>query len=87
MMQLLHALHFIAAHHNFTNQARHLKGSLNNTADFLSRNIGTDIFLHSFQGTSHPSPVPLDLQLLLPEATDWLAVTWRQQFTNSIARV
>ena len=59
-MQLLRALHFIPAYHNFIYQAHRLKGSLNITADFLSRNIVTDTFLHLFQGTPHPSPVPLD---------------------------
>ena len=88
MVQLLHILHLIAAHHKFTYQARHLKGSLNITADFLSQNVVTGTFLHLFQGTLYPSPVPLDLlQILLPEAKNWLAVTWRQQFTNSITRV
>ena len=87
MMQLVRALHYIAATHNFVYRAQHLKGTLNVIADSLSRTPVTSDFLHSFQANPSPSPVPLELlNLLAHNQTDWLAPDWRRRFTSFIVR-
>lgn len=87
IMHLLRALHFIAAHHQFSYQASHIRGSSNIIADSLSRETVSMTFLLSFQADAEPSPFPWDLmQLLLNREVCWWTLDWRQLFANSIRR-
>ena len=83
VMHLMKCLHFLSARRAFRLSAEHIKGSLNEVADALSRDS-----LSSFQAlypsadrepTSMP---PLLLDLLLGSKPDWLSVSWTALFSS-----
>ena len=83
VMHLMRCLHFLSARYDFRLSAEHIKGSLNEAADALSRN-----FLSTFQtlqpsASKEPTIIPpLLLDILIGSKPDWLSTTWTSLFSS-----
>ena len=84
VMHPMRCVHFLAARYEFRLSAKHLKGSLNEAADALSRNLfSTFQELHP-SADEEPTPIPpILLDILIGSKPDWLSTTWTHLF-NSI---
>ena len=85
IMQLLRCLHFYCAELGITLTATHLRGSLNQVADAISRNNLS--FFHVLVPQASATPrtlLPSLVQLLLEESVDWTSRRWRRLFHSSL---
>lgn len=81
VMHLLRALWFFAAHYDITIMIEHIAGSLNQTADHLSRdNIKKFFQLHP-QAEQNPTHLPAELLELISETPDWTSQKFTQLFS------
>ena len=81
VMQLLRALHFVAAKYQFTFTAEHILGSDNPVADAISRDSVPKAFSLSPQLEQVPDHVPAAIiRLLRAPSLDWTSDDFRSQF-------
>ena len=87
-MHLLRCLWFFVVHFNIQVTATHLPGTLNVTADHLSRGNLTQAFIStptlSQQSTSIP---PSAVKLVSPKQLDWTSLQFHHLFQETLLAV
>ncbi len=81
LMRLLRSLCFFCAAHSIAISARHIAGTLNDSADALSRNNLSRFFSTNPQALPHPCPVQQELlDLVFNHKLLWTSPTWTKLF-------
>ena len=85
LMHMLRTLFFIEAQYQFKITARHIPGTLNTLADYLSRNELKSFYTNHHIANRYPSCIPDNLlQWLLDPRMDWTSDHWTQQFNTFV---
>ena len=88
VMHRLRSLWFFVACFDITVKAEHLPGSLNSTADQLSRNQMSHFFHCNPQVDLLPTPLPVELlEIVSMTGPDWTSPAFTQLFSTIINRV
>ena len=78
-MHLMRCLAFFRAKFNFTLYAQHIKGSLNDLADALSRDRLHYFMANYPQAQVQPTALPPELlDLTIIRKPDWMSSTWTE---------
>jgi len=88
VMQLLRILTFFVAHFDIHITSTHIAGTLNVSADHLSRFEMPSYFSLNPQATRQPTPLPQPLiQLLSATGPEWTSPLFRKLFSDTLAMV
>ena len=87
-LRILRVLTFFVAHFDMHITATHIVGTLNVSADHLSRFDMSSFFSLNPQATRQPAALPQPLlHLLSATGPDWTSPLFRKQFNDNLAMV
>ena len=76
-------LTFLSARYDFRGSAEHIKGSLNEAADALSRNRLSTFQVLCPAASKEPTLIPQSLvDVLIGSKPDWLSPIWMRLFSS-----